>query len=418
MKKLLLLFVIFLSSVLHAEESVRFDKVYGVVAGVLRWQNPGLSSFEAHNRLDLKLVELLIDNGVVSANLSVLIDEKATLAGIRKEIERIAAVAPADSTFLFYYTGHGMNVGGQIYLANYDIDPNSPGGSGLTPQMVAESIAAKFKGKTVLLFADCCYSGGLEDAAAILKAKGYRVLVIASSDRSNISTGSWQFTKSLIDCLSGAGLADWNGDGWVSLDEMRTEIAEAMKYMENQKIGYANFGMNAGLRISKVTAPIQITTSSGFSIGQYVMANCGGADGPARITAFDDDKAKIEFLAYSDTVRDWQPVTTLRSIQFRSYPVGSEVYVEWEGKFYDAKILKVEDGFHYVTYPGWDESWNEWVMNNRIADSFEAILVEWEGEWYPAKIFKREGDQCFIHYLNYGNEWDEWVGSDRMRRVP
>ncbi len=356
-----------------------------------------LPSFNPNNRLDLKFSELLTGNGTSGENLSVLIDNKATLERIRKEIERLAAKAPADSIFLFYYTGHGLNENGQTYLANYDIDPNGPDGTGLTPQMVAESIASKFKGKTVLLFADCCYSGGLEDAAAILGAKGYRVLMIASADRSNISTGSWQFTKSLIDCMNGYGLADGNADGWVSVDEMRKEIFEAMKFMESQKFGYTNIGMSGNIRVSKVTNPFRIETSRGFTIGQYVMANCGGADGPARISAFDGEKARIEFLAYSEPVHDWQPISTFRSIEFRNYPLNEEVYVEWEGKFYDAKVLKVEDGFHYITYVGWDESWNEWLTENRIADSFEAILVKWEGEWYRRRS-ETGRRSCFIHY--------------------
>jgi hypothetical protein len=102
------------------------------------------------------------------------------------------------------------------------------------------------------------------------------------------------------------------------------------------------------------------------------------------------------------------------------------VEVLWKGTPYEARILKVDGDFHWITYPGWPSYWDEWVMSDRIVASGRSteaamgntegnILVEWEGSWYPAIILKQEGDRYLIHYTGYNSSWDEWVTRERMR---
>jgi hypothetical protein len=45
--------------------------------------------------------------------------------------------------------------------------------------------------------------------------------------------------------------------------------------------------------------------------------------------------------------------------------------------------------------------------------------VLWKGKWYPAKVTKVNEDQsnCFIRYDGYGAEWDEWVSTGRFKKV-
>ena len=44
--------------------------------------------------------------------------------------------------------------------------------------------------------------------------------------------------------------------------------------------------------------------------------------------------------------------------------------------------------------------------------------VEWEGRWYDAKVLKKKQDSWYIHYNNDDESYDEWVGKDRIRFRP
>lgn len=48
----------------------------------------------------------------------------------------------------------------------------------------------------------------------------------------------------------------------------------------------------------------------------------------------------------------------------------------------------------------------------------EEVFVEWKGSWWPAKITAmREGTEPFkIHYDGYSASWDEWIGMARIRK--
>lgn len=45
---------------------------------------------------------------------------------------------------------------------------------------------------------------------------------------------------------------------------------------------------------------------------------------------------------------------------------GDLVEVEWQGRWWAARILDVRDGAFYVRYEGFDASWDEWVLPSRI----------------------------------------------------
>jgi len=45
----------------------------------------------------------------------------------------------------------------------------------------------------------------------------------------------------------------------------------------------------------------------------------------------------------------------------------------------------------------------------------DAVNVLWKGKWYPATVLKASGEKCYIHYNGYDNSWDEWVGNNRIR---
>ena len=44
------------------------------------------------------------------------------------------------------------------------------------------------------------------------------------------------------------------------------------------------------------------------------------------------------------------------------------------------------------------------------------VEVEWQGKWWPAKVLDAKGGSHLITYDGYGKEWDEWVTSKRIRK--
>ena len=48
------------------------------------------------------------------------------------------------------------------------------------------------------------------------------------------------------------------------------------------------------------------------------------------------------------------------------FSVGQRVKVEWNGEWWDASVVKVEPNSFFITYEGFDSSWDEWVGPSRI----------------------------------------------------
>ena len=393
---------------LRAEEW-NFSTTRGVVAGVLKWKDSGLESFSDRFRKDAELHSLSIRRGVPASNLKLLLDGAATRAGIESAVREAALNAPADSVFYFYYAGHGIKDASGSYLANYDIDSGSPESTGVNIRRIAEILASSFKGKMVIFTGDFCYSGAFEEALRTLQKKGIRGFMLASASASNESTGNWTFSQTWIDCLSGNPLCDKNGDGKITLGEAQSEVAQAMKFRERQRNGFLLAGVSESLIISSATGKNQP------GVGSYVLAPRAGAMLPARITNRNGSRVTCEFYSYSEKTSVDLAENAVKPLNFRQYSVGTNLKVIWNGKSYPATVKKLDNDFHLITYSGYDSSWDEWVMDDRIVAD-DSVLVEWKGKWYPAKVLKTEGGRSFIHYEGFESSWDEWVTSSRIKK--
>lgn len=405
---------VFLSALLLGSASIHaaewnFANTRGVVVGVLKWKDKGLSPFSDKLRKDRELHALLVRRGVKAAALPLLIDGQATKANIEKAIRDAAAGAEADSVFYFYYAGHGVKGGSEAYVANYDIQTSNNTATGLSIKRIAQLIAENFKGKTVIFTGDFCYSGAFQDALKIITAKGKQGFVLASSTASNASTGNWTFTQTWIECLSGSAYCDRNGDGSITLAEVNGEIGEAMKYRERQRNGFVTAGIDTGLVLSNSPARKAAGT------GNYLLAPYQGNLQPARIVGRTGNSVRVEFFFYSEKKSQVIPDSSTKAFQFREVNPGTAVRVLWNGKAYDARVLQQQEGFHYITYPGYGAEWNEWVMDDRIITE-DTVLADWKGKWYPARVLKKDGNRSFVHYEGFGDEWNEWLPPTRIKK--
>jgi hypothetical protein len=343
---------------------------YAVIVGVLHWQDNKLTSYPTENRQDEALYRTLLQRGVPGAHVRLLLDDQATLANIRLALTEVAAAAPPDSTLIFYYAGHGLKRGKkETYFANYDLQNDHVETTGLNLKDISRILEKNFKGRNVWLMADCCYSGSLEQVVDAMARQGKAAMSLTSADAIDTSTGNWTFTETVIEGLRGQT---------ATLSELERSVGRAMKCREHQRYGFYSKGWLPETMMASAANPKKNQKDP-----------CAG-------------------------------------VVFKHYPAGALVMVDWMGTDYLAKVVKHDGDFHYITYPGWPASNDEWVTFKRIkgvapahaaANNRGSVLVEWHDRWYPAQILKQDGRRYFIRYSGYDASWDEWVGPERIRRI-
>jgi hypothetical protein len=100
------------------------ENTYAVIVGVLEWESATLSSFSKENRRDQGLHDQLKIMGVPEENMVLLLGKDATNANMLKATKEVAQHAAKDSTFIFYYAGHGYPGSKGIYFASFDAGAN------------------------------------------------------------------------------------------------------------------------------------------------------------------------------------------------------------------------------------------------------------------------------------------------------
>jgi hypothetical protein len=360
--------------VAHAGRSEEWQptETHAVFVGVLEWKS-SLTPYSKEHRKDLELRDLLIERGVPAKNIATLLDKEATLANIRGALSRTVKLCPAGSTLIVYYAGHGWNAGDDYFFANYDCEPSTHGTSWSLTEL-AETLAKDFRGKRVLLLADCCYSGGLEIVVERLAKSGISACNLTSAGTANTSTANWTFTQSIIDGFRGEPLVDANGDGKITLDELAIEVKNAMKHLEGQRNGFTSKGVDGDFMLAKASGP-RPTGSAKFPVGCYVETNARSRDRYGRVVRVDGDQCVVQFYDYC----------VKRTARFSAAKLTVST----------RETIKQTEALDVGVKPDCD--------------------VLWDQSWYPAKVMKKEKDRWYIHYVGYEKSWDEWVEKDRIR---
>jgi tetratricopeptide (TPR) repeat protein len=216
--------------------AVAIPRSYALVIGVAKYKNlPATAQLSYPNRdaEDMYTTLISAEGGQFPAeNVHKLINENATVANIRQELEQwLPSVTKDDDRVLIYFAGHGFVSGGKAYLAPYDIDLHSIPTTAYPMEDMGKDIGGKIKGKWKVLITDACHSGAITpetDRAQVnqtlLDLQKSLFSLTASRDREQsfesdqFGGGHGVFTYYVVKGLEGE--ADTNGDGVVTADEL------------------------------------------------------------------------------------------------------------------------------------------------------------------------------------------------------
>lgn len=158
-------------------------KRHALVIGIEKYNETVPAKYADRDALLMK--EFFIRRyGIPERNITLLINDKATLGSIRNMVENKLQSIGKNDTLFIYYSGHGTAVpdreGNGVaipYIIPSDGDPNSPETTAYPLQQFYESLN-KLRAKNVVVFLDSCFSGvtGRSSEGKIALAQGIKAV--------------------------------------------------------------------------------------------------------------------------------------------------------------------------------------------------------------------------------------------------
>ena len=137
--------------------------------------NKNLGALPSCKKDALDFSELLLKKGFSSFSGSPIIgsdiiNERFSGAVLREAITKFFSEAKPSQLLLFYFSGHGVHGGSELYLASPDVEFNNPRSRGFSLQELTKCMGESHSRQIVGII-DACYSGGLDLPSAELKKK-------------------------------------------------------------------------------------------------------------------------------------------------------------------------------------------------------------------------------------------------------
>ena len=238
----------------------RSSDVWAVVVGINDY--PKLPKLKyAVNDAQAFFDLLAIGNQVPAANITLLVNDQATLRNLRSALGiRLKEAADKEDMVIIYFAGHGavepdtksLDADGlEKYLLSYDSDPSELYATGLPMREIAH-IVDRIRSERLIFIADACYSGAsggrtvstggiranISDRFLDRIAGGRGKVIITASSANEVSVEKDEmqhgvFTYYFLEALKGA--ADTDRDGAVTVDEAYRYVSEKVPRATGQE---------------------------------------------------------------------------------------------------------------------------------------------------------------------------------------
>jgi hypothetical protein len=178
-----------------------------------------------------------------------------------------------------------------------------------------------------------------------------------------------------------------------------------------------------------VACPVDKAVDIEWNGSQFLGVVLDGPDAQGNcLVSYDDwDETWNEWVAPSRLANIPTPVAPAAA----TCTIGASRQIEWNGSMWAGTILDGPNaaGECYVTYDGWDATWDEWVGQDRLpaAEVAAPVLancpvgetreIHWGSQWWAGSILEGPNTQgqCFVTYEGWDATWNEWVPTDRIR---
>ena len=261
---------------------------WAIVVGVSQYPKLAQSQQLRFTERDAESIYTILispEGGAFKAeNVHVLTGAKATLAGLRHEIDDwLPSVAQPQDRVLIYFAGHGFVNEGLGYLAPYDIDPANIQGTAYPMRELGDVVASKIHARWKILLTDACHSGAispeesqnLNNTLAGLSTSLFSLTASRDRERSfedpTLDGGHGVFTYYVVQGLEGR--ADTSHDGVVTADELaeyvHTQVREYTHGEQNPTSDRGSF--DSAMQLSYVPANVAPASPPAPKYGELVF---------------------------------------------------------------------------------------------------------------------------------------------------
>jgi len=250
----------FTEKVVRVRSVEKKKNVWALVMGVNSYPNVRRLKYAVNDAMAFynHLVEY---NQVPRENVILLLDDEANLMRLRSALGvHLKNKAAKEDMVIIYFAGHGATErdsnspdgdGLEKYLLPYDADPKELYATAM-PMDEISRVFGRIRSERLVFIVDSCYSGasagrtvsstdfraGISDGFLDRVTSGRGKIILTASGANEVSAendelGHGVFTYFLIKGLQ--GLADTDGDGTITVDEVYTYVSKQVPQATNQE---------------------------------------------------------------------------------------------------------------------------------------------------------------------------------------
>jgi hypothetical protein len=335
-------------------------------------------------RLDEPWLKCLKDRGVPENQIVFLTDAKADSDSVRDQFDKFLAQSKPEELLIFYFGSHGSyNAKADTYsYVSYD--------GHLPFQFAFDTIEHGFKGSRVLMFSDCCYSGGIVEIAS-KRQTPIQYACLSSAYSHNVAYSGWRFLDCILRGFSGASAVDLNGDCHVGLDELALFSEKHMAFVAEGKPMFATTnGFDPHMILSDVSS-----AKKNSPVGEYVEDLRNNTWHKSEITDIKPGFVKVHETSQGATFYDWLAKSQVKPFKYVEFAPGDHVMVKgnFSAKWYPATVQSAFESLRLCHYDGCSVAYDEYVGPSRIkaatvttvastpTDSVSNLAGLWKGPW-------------------------------------